>query len=336
MPSLLRSLTILVLLCASRLESQIALYAYKPDELWKKGLDASKFATDSPKCAANDWVYVETLLYFFAWYQTSRPTDPNEAAEFARDFNNKTRWASSCLKLSRNSSHNLREDNPTARRAPVATDTSSFSSTPPRSTTAPQADDQGRTIPQLVQLLAEREGDIRARDEALATQQRNLRQEISAVHANYNRVVRSFVNERALRAAGEDEEGYRCTIESKASGRVLALTREQGLHTRPKGGQAPDFGIIRILGGGRGRFIMYAATQEFLTAQENSSQVSAVANGQGDRAAMEFVISRSGEGVFGIAHVKTNRWLRDDGGILTLGAPTATPNDVATQFILGC
>lgn len=329
-----RSLTIASLGLAGTLESQL-LRPMTRDELWKRGVAASRAAT-SPRCAQNDWVYVETLLYFFAWYQNARPTNPEEARKFERDFNNKVKWTEDCLKISNYSSAQMR-DTSTKREPPPPPDTASFFAAPPQAEVPPQTDALGRTVPQLLELLANRDATINERDAAI----RERDQRIAALQQEYDTVVRSAASVRAARAAGHEEEGYMCTIQSKASGLWWAATMQgQGIVTRPIGQQS-TFGLIPGEDG-KGRAIMSVPTQLVLIARENSSQVTLITkdgftDAEGDLLGFHFFLEPSG--LFRIHHWKTNRWLTDAGGVISLIPNTQrefAPNDPNGLFLLNC
>lgn len=297
-----RYLVPLLLLASSTLEAQLDLRPMNRDELWRRGVAASRFATNSPNCAENDWVYLETLLYFFAWYQTARPTSSSEANKFHSDFDNKARWAAACLKISQNSSSGSHTGG-AARVSAPRQDTASFSVTPPQSDAAQQTDAQGRTIPQLQQLLASRE------------------QEFAAV--------------RALRAAGVDG-GNACAIQSQSTGLWWAATPGQGLQLRPLG-QHTTFAVYT---GARGGRVLYTPDQTALINDGQSVLISALSpNNVSDqnKALFEFRFYFNRDGQYHIKHISTNRFLYADGATVALLAPEqSTMNLPAANFTLSC
>ncbi|MEW5914813.1 MAG: hypothetical protein AB1762_00340 [Gemmatimonadota bacterium] len=330
-----RSLTIASLVLAGTLESQL-LRPMTRDELWKKGLEASRVAT-SPRCAQNDWVYVETLLYFFAWYQNARPTNSEEARKFERDFNNKAQWTASCLRISDYSSSQFRDDGTSQRVAPPPPDTASFFSAPPQADVPPQTDALGRTIPQLLQLLANHEATIAARDATIAERD----QTIASLQQNYATLARTSADMRAARAAGKVEKGYMCTIRSKASGLWWASIPGQGVHTR-RVDQSSTFALVPAEDGDS-RGIMAVQTQTLLIARENSQQVMGITQQSYTEADDDFLkfdfFPESAEGGYRIYHVKTNRWLTDAGGVISLTPHTERqfmPMDPNGIFLLNC
>ncbi|MEW5914814.1 MAG: hypothetical protein AB1762_00345 [Gemmatimonadota bacterium] len=294
-------ITTLLLLCSSTLQSQIEIQPLNRDILWRNGVKASRLATNTPRCSDETWVYVETLVYLYAWYQTARPTDPAAESKFIRDFTNKRDWAQACLKLSGNSSAGMSTGG--APSVPPPPDDVSFSERPPVTASQPQTDAQGRTIPQLQQLLATREQE--------------------------------FARDRALRAAGIDG-GISCAIRSQSTGLWWAVTAEQGLHLRQLG----EHTAFAMYAGATGGRVMYTPTGTALIANRQSALIGALSPNnvsEQDKPLLEFRFYFNSDGQFHIKHLSTNRFLYAAGSaIALLGPEQSTLNVPAANFTLSC
>lgn len=307
---------VLLICCAAPVLSAqpFDLRTIEPKELYSLGLTYARAATRTRlnRCPGSAREYINTVAYFFAYYQVVTAGGRTQlrqgfADSLKTEYQKAARMASTCLERAQ---YAFRDDG-TSRQVndPVEERISPPDAAPELPPPPAATDAEGRSIADLLQIIRGLERAIQDRDVALA----NVRQDLSNRIAALSRVV-------ADDAAGEFEGPYRCFLRPRQGGR-LALS-DNGLHV--DNANAAWFNIFPGAGGLRA--VQFARNGLFLTRGGTGTLAgvdTATARRMGE-AALEFAFFGNAAEGFRIKHQQADQFLWEEGGVVRL---VSVPDD---------